>query len=240
MPVTLPTTRQVFSGAVSKLSFNRGRVQGRFLVTIGDRRVRTNLYVPSGVLARLGEIVPGRTRLYGEFRSGTFIVFGPDLRRAPETVTPVGPVAPGFVNGEISKLRERLNGRGKLYLIGRFGFADAAGKSQTKTLLVRGATALSLKSVLTDGPATVEGYVVGDVFEVTGLPRVEREPAQARAGGTRAEPAYQQILEGFWRQLKPHQIGKGLNREPVAGKTWVRGFARYKDKPLRPIETPAL
>jgi hypothetical protein len=237
MPVSLPTSRQVFNGAVTGIRINKGRMTGRFQFKMGDRRVRTPFYITSGVLARLGTVARGYQALYGEFRNGTFIVLGPDLRRAPAEAAPVeGPRAPRPVSGEVYRLQQRYNRAGALYLLAIFRFVDEAGRAQTKDLLVRGSTAIALKGLIQEGPMTVEGYVAGDAFEVTGVARAERgESATGTATGTRAEPAYRQTLEGFWRTLKAHQIGKGLNGEPVEGKTWVTGFTRYKNKPLRPV-----
>lgn len=236
MPVTLPTTRQVFSGAISKLSFNRGRVTGLFLVQIGKRQTRRPFYVHASTLERFANFVPGRTSLYGEFRNGTFIVLGPDMRRAPAVAPQVGPVAARPVAGEVYRLEHKINGQGALYIRGIFRFTDAEGRGQTKTLLVRGGTATALKAEVCEGPMTLEGYVTGDIFEVTGLPRAAVEPGETRAAGTRAEPAYRQELDGFWRTLKPGRMGKTRTGEPIEGKTWVGAHTRYAAKPRRPAE----
>ena len=236
MPVTLPTTRQVFSGAISKLSFNQGRVTGLFLVDLGNRQTRRPFYIHASILERFANFVPGRTRLYGEFRNGTFIVLGPDTRRAPDVTSPMGPVAAALVTGEIYRLEHKINGQGAVYIRAIFRFTDAEGRGQTKTLLVRGGTATALRTEIHEGPMTLEGYVTGDIFEVTGLPRPEAEPGQTRPTGSRAEPAYRQVLDGFWRTLKPGRMGKTRTGEPIEGKTWVGAHTRYAHKPRRPAE----
>lgn len=236
MKVALPTHRQVFSGLLAKLSSNRSRTVGEFYFTLGNRRMSAPCYIPSGVRTRLGEVKAGRRSLYGEFRQGTFVVLGPDTRRGPTVTVTEGPVAAVLVTGELYRMESRISGHGSFYITGIFRFVDADGLAQTKTLLVRGATATTLRGEIAEGPITVEGFIAGETFEVTGLPREERAVAASTGGGAkRAEPAFQQKVGGVWRTLKPHQIGKGRNREPVQGKTWVPGYDRYTHKPLRPV-----
>jgi len=44
-------------------------------------------------------------------------------------------------------------------------------------------------------------------------------------------PRYRVEVDGFWRRLRPDAVGKDANGEPVTGMTWVRGHARWKDRP---------
>lgn len=44
-------------------------------------------------------------------------------------------------------------------------------------------------------------------------------------------PRFRVEVDGFWRRLPAESIGKDANGQPIRGKTWVRGHARWKDRP---------
>lgn len=46
-------------------------------------------------------------------------------------------------------------------------------------------------------------------------------------------PRFRVEVDGFWRRLKPEAAGRDRNGQPVTGRTWVKGHARWKDKPPR-------
>lgn len=237
MKVALPTQRQVFSGLIGNLNANRNRTVGEFTITLDNRQVRAPIYITSGVRQRLGALKAGRRNLYGEFRQGTFIVLGPDTRRAATSRDVQGVIQTQVVTGELYRSEQRISSHGSFYITGIFRHIDASGSWRTSTLLVRGATANALRAGIEDGPITVEGFIDGDNFEVTGLPgRLTRSDEPAVAVGHRAEPAFRQVLAGDWRTLKPHQIGKDAMKNPIQGKTWVKAHERYKNKPERPVE----
>ncbi len=240
MQVALPTQRQVISGLIAKLDANRNRTIGEFTFTLGNRQVKAPIYITSGVRQRLGGVKVGRRNLYGEFRKGTFIVLGPDTRRAAPAREAQGVTAPVIVSGELYRMEHRVSSRGSFYITGIFRYRDGAGGWNTSTLLVRGGTANALRDHVADGPITVEGFTDGDNFEVTGVPgRDSRTGEPTRTVSDRAEPAFRQMLNGFWRPLKPHQIGKDAHKNPIQGKTWVKAHERYKHRPQRPVETAA-
>lgn len=46
-----------------------------------------------------------------------------------------------------------------------------------------------------------------------------------------APPRFRVEVDGFWRRLKPDATGHDPDGNPVKGRTWVRGHARWKDLP---------
>lgn len=46
-----------------------------------------------------------------------------------------------------------------------------------------------------------------------------------------APPRFRVEVDGFWRRLAPDSNGRDADGHPVRGRTWVRGHARWKDKP---------
>jgi len=68
--------------------------------------------------------------------------------------------------------------------------------------------------------------------KVASLDVVNLAPAQK---GTRSytPPRFSVELDGFWRRLSPASVGKDPNGNPVAGRTWVRGHMRWRDRPQR-------
>lgn len=44
-------------------------------------------------------------------------------------------------------------------------------------------------------------------------------------------PRFKVEVDGFWRRLRPEATGHDRNGEVVAGRTWVKGHARWKDRP---------
>lgn len=46
-----------------------------------------------------------------------------------------------------------------------------------------------------------------------------------------APPRFQVEVDGFWRRLRPGAIGKDADGGQVTGMTWVKGHARWKDRP---------
>lgn len=55
--------------------------------------------------------------------------------------------------------------------------------------------------------------------------------------GTRSytPPRFSVELDGFWRRISPTSVGKDPNGNPVAGRTWVRGHMRWRDRPQRRV-----
>lgn len=73
-------------------------------------------------------------------------------------------------------------------------------------------------------------------FRVVSALRV-KPPESAKQAGTKrsySEPEFAVEVEGYWRPLRPNSIGKGPHGEPVLGRTFVAGYERYKNKPVRP------
>lgn len=78
--------------------------------------------------------------------------------------------------------------------------------------------------------------------------RVMRAPRDSRIGVRRIEtleilnlqaqpgtrsytpPRHQVSVEGFWRTLRPGSIGKDRNGRPEAGRTWIEGHVRWRDR----------
>jgi len=46
-----------------------------------------------------------------------------------------------------------------------------------------------------------------------------------------APPRFKVEVDGFWRRLRPEATGHDRNGDPVNGRTWVKGHARWKDRP---------
>lgn len=61
---------------------------------------------------------------------------------------------------------------------------------------------------------------------------LESPSSHAGAGGY-APPRFRVEVDGFWRRLKPESEGRDAEGNPVKGRTWVRGHARWKDRPSR-------
>ena len=49
-----------------------------------------------------------------------------------------------------------------------------------------------------------------------------------------SHPSYKVEVDGFWRRLRPGQMGRDASGAPIAGRTWVRGHMRWRDLPSRP------
>lgn len=49
-----------------------------------------------------------------------------------------------------------------------------------------------------------------------------------------APPQFEVEVEGFWRRLQQGSMGRDANGNPIAGRTWVKSHARWKDRPKRP------
>ena len=64
--------------------------------------------------------------------------------------------------------------------------------------------------------------------------RVDLGAVRSRAAGTGrryAPPAKRVAVDGFWRPLRPHAIGKGPTGLPEIGRTWVVAHDRWKSLP---------
>jgi len=44
-------------------------------------------------------------------------------------------------------------------------------------------------------------------------------------------PRFRVEVDGFWRRLRPEAMGRDPDGNPVQGRTWVKGHARWKDRP---------
>lgn len=75
----------------------------------------------------------------------------------------------------------------------------------------------------------------GLVFRTISALRIERKEG---TGSTRAftAPQYRVEVSGYWRRLEDDAVGHDAEGNPIAGKTWVRAHAKWKDKPAKPIE----
>lgn len=84
-----------------------------------------------------------------------------------------------------------------------------------------------------NGCAVLSAPAAGE-REFTVVPALRIESDFSSAGRSFSPPRYKVEVDGFWRRLADEGEGKGPAGEPVIGKTWVRGHARWKGNPDRP------